>query len=43
MKAAIGLIVVVIAGLILWFQFDAKTEEVRSLNLQVTGHQSGAL
>ena len=38
LQITISLIVVVIAGFVLWCQFNAKTDEVRSLNLQLTGY-----
>ena len=43
MQIAISSIVVVIAGFVLWSQFNTKTDDVRSLNLQVTGYNTVAV
>ena len=43
MKIITSFIVVVIAGYVLWCQFDTKTDDVRSLNLQVTGYNIAAV
>ena len=40
MQIATSLIVVVIAGFVLWCQFNTKTDDVRSLHLQVMGYNT---